>query len=61
MSDNEIVVFMTNGDGTFNCTWCDRRFPVDVAIPDGNDDPICPECQQEAVNEESSSTNQNTE
>jgi hypothetical protein len=51
-NENEVVLFMTNGDGTFNCAWCEGRFPVDVAIPDVDDDPICPECHQGALNED---------
>jgi hypothetical protein len=50
--NEESVLFMTNGDGTFNCAWCERRVTVDLAVPDSNDDPICPECHQGAVDDE---------
>lgn len=43
-----VTLFVTNGDGTFTCAWCGEIFPVDEAIPDGDDDPICPTCDANA-------------
>lgn len=55
MSDDQTTA---PGDGTFTCTWCGRRFPVDVAIPDDNDElpvcwpPICPQCDKDSRDDE---------
>lgn len=48
----ETILFVTNGDGTVNCAWCDKRIIADFAVPDDNDDPICRECAEAASNDE---------
>lgn len=48
----EALLFVTNGDGSVNCAWCEKRFSADDAIPDSNDDPICPQCDEGARSEE---------
>ena len=50
--DEETVLFVTNGDGTVNCAWCGERFNADLAVPDNDDDPICPGCYSAAQDEE---------
>ena len=44
----DIVLFVTNGDGTVNCAWCGKTFDADLAVPDSDDDPICPICAEDA-------------
>src|SRR5580698_7687875 len=44
MSEDQVTLFCTNGDGTVDCAWCGETFNADLAQPDSSDDPICPEC-----------------
>jgi formylmethanofuran dehydrogenase subunit E len=44
MNDEEVVLFVTNGDGTVDCSWCGTTFNADLATPDADDEPVCPEC-----------------
>ncbi len=52
MSSEEVILFVTNGDGTATCAWCEEIFDATLAVPDGDLDPICPGCA--AVAEEES-------
>jgi hypothetical protein len=51
MSEDCVTVFCTNGDGTVDCAWCGETFNADLAQPDGNLEPTCPDCLQSAEEE----------
>ena len=40
------LLFVTNGDGTVDCSWCGKTFNVDDAVPDEGDDPVCQKCAE---------------
>ena len=49
--NDEVTLFLAKADGTVDCTWCGENFNADLAIPDANDEPICPACYEMAEKE----------
>ena len=49
--DDEVILFLAKADGTVDCTWCGENFNADLAVPDANDEPICPQCAEMAEQE----------